>query len=268
MAFKSVDEFADQYGRMTILVYGKYRVGKTTLALRIAQSGELVYMLSVDFGLRAAVFNPGPYRNTLVVSEAGTMGELRKDIRDISTRITQKVAANKDGMKRWIIVDNLSHLQANLLHECRKVAVSGEFNPKIKDAEVRDMVTQADWNINLSLMMEVVNMVMQVPCNVVLLCHEMREKITGLPTPQIAGQAHGRILGAVDVIARLVRDENDNGQLIVRGDDNMVDASGFRGDPNLLNDVEPADLCLLRNKYLVQAREPAQETNNKEKTNG
>lgn len=246
MGFQEVTAFADQFKRVTVCMYGAVRIGKTERLLRLAAAGEYVYIVSADKGFADAVRHPEKYAGHLLVSASDRIGDVRNDIVNLGERIKAKVRGGAPVHNRWICVDTATQMQTNFLTEGRRVRVSGTFNPSVNTDIVRDAVTQTDWGINLAWMSEIITVLMGIPANIVFVCLEDTDKLTGVPTAALSGQTRRHLMGTCDVILRMVRDEGGK-RVFVTNQGSDGDA-GCRGD--VLESKEPADLALIRDKFL------------------
>jgi len=233
--------------RLTMLVYGRSRVGKTTRILEVAEK-DLVWVLSTDNGLSAALRQPGKYTGRLFVSTDKKLSDVRATL--IGFR--RDIEARKETIplqRMWVVIDTLTHLQTHFLNESRKVAVAtkGVANPKVSDLYIRDATTQVDYGIVGSWITEVCEMVLAIPCNIVFICMEKYED--KIATPQLVGSSVEYVKGLCDVISRLVVSEDDSRVLICANNGGPQEV-GFRGEPNLLEAVEPANFRHIRSKYL------------------
>ncbi len=250
MALKKLDQLKGMFNRMTMILYSPPRVGKTTALLKIPESGEWLYMLAADKGIRHAVEHASKYKRMMVSTGTGLL-DVRNTIKDIDGRVRRAIEERgRDPRKIWVAVDTITHLQMYLLNECRTVTVKkggGGRGPRVSDSMVRDAVTQMDYGINLGWMTELVGSLLDIPCNVVFTALERKEDKTHVAYPALVGQSAQKVMGDCDVIARLTSDETGNRSLICANSGTAQ--AGFRGDR--LEEVEPADLVHLRDKFLA-----------------
>jgi len=247
MGFRKFDDVSSQFNNLSMLLYGGYRVGKTELVLKLLDGDEILYYFSVDKGIRTLQFRPDEQRARVLVSTETTYNNLLDDVNDVNNRVLQHTGVKNDGWRRWIVVDTLTHMQSNFLAEGRKVQLSGSGGPRIKTEKQRDYVVQTDWGINQAWMTEIMQTLIRIPCNVIFIALEDRDKNSGLPGPMLQGATLGRSCGACDIIARLVRDGDSDRRLLQTSRGQGIEG-GVRGWE--LGDVEPADLALIRDKFL------------------
>jgi len=228
-------------------MYGAVRIGKTERLLRLAEAGEYVYIVSADKGIVDAVRHPEKYKGHLLVSTSDRIGDVRNDILKLGQRIKEKVKGGAPVHDRWIAIDTATQMQTNFLTEGRRVRVSGTFNPEINEKDVvRDALTQTDWGINLAWMSEIITVLMGIPANVVFVCLEDNDRLTGVPTAALSGQTRRHLMGTCDIILRMVRGEGGKRAFITASGE--AGEAGCRG--NILEATEPADLALIRDKFL------------------
>lgn len=256
-----VRDFADDplAKRVYLVLFGPGKIGKTRAALGlVTEHKQYVFLLSVDGGILYVRQNPGLFKGKLgayVEKGPWTLRSARANLNEVRTRVE---AAAKKGVapeKIWVVLDTVTHLQTALLAEARKVVVNkghGKELAAINDEYEREMVTQVDYQVNLGHMAEIADMLVGMPCNVVVNCLEKaeskgREK-TGVVLPALSGGAYTRILGDADAVLHIETRGSDTDKerffkTFVQGGD-----SGDRSGN--LEAIEPADLKHIQNKML------------------
>ena len=258
MPFITNHEQDPHRGRLTYLIYGWWKTGKTSLLLRMLKehSDQVVYLLSADKGDKQVSLTPRAFP-TLAIARPTTLGEWRADVKEVADRVDRLISQKKRKAHNiWVAVDTISHCQVQLLAESRKLAVSvarsGKGRIESDDEYVRDALTQVDYNVNLGHMAEITNALGRLPCNVVYIALERREKSDeganpkGFATPSLSGQALDKIAGDADVVARLVAD--DAGKRTLHIAPGSMWTAGDR--TGRLSATEPADIWALHQKWL------------------
>ncbi len=246
MGWQQFDDVASDFNRLTMLLYGEFRVGKTELCLKLLEGNEILYYFPIDKGIRTMLYRKQEEKKKMLVSTETSYEGILSDVNSLTNRIIAQTSKKNDGYRRWVIVDTATQMQSNLLSEARKVQTAGTNNPNVQNKQQRAHVTQTDWGINLAWMTQIVQMLIQIPCNIVFITLEAKDHFTGKACPMLQGATAGRLPGSCDIIARLVRDGKKGRVLHCVGNEGMD--GGTRGWE--LDDVEPADLVALRDKFL------------------
>jgi hypothetical protein len=247
----------DPYGgRLVWYIYGKPKVGKTSLVLKMLREhkDQYAFFLSADRGTLQVRSDPEPYKGRLAIAYPNTLKEWRMTVRQLKDKVG-KVAGKVSPRDLWVVIDTVSAMQIQLLMEGRKIAASkGGKDEKrdkvVEDAEyARDMMVQVDWGINLGLMTEIVNEVMTCPANIMFIALEKNEKDQYDRTsiiPAISGQSGTMLTGIADIICRMVIEGGER-KLLCK----VKDGSCFAGDrTDKLLDVETPDLYALSRKAI------------------
>ena len=243
-------------GRIVYLIFGKPKLGKTSLLLRMLKEhqDQTALLISADKGDTQVRLDPGSYQGRLAISRPTTLREWRVCIHEATTRIENAVKKRPPGTV-WCVLDTTTHMQVQLLTESRKLSVmtakSGKGRIEDGDEYTRDLITQVDYNVNLGHMAEITNSLMRLPCNLVFFALERTdtdafERKTSVPS--LSGQSRDKVMGDADVIARLVKDDGEARRLLV------APGSGWTaGDrTGRLAAEEPADLWAMHQKILAK----------------
>lgn len=242
-------EFKLEKQRLSILLFGTPKVGKTRCILELVKRGNYVCLLSTDHGTLEVYRNPSLYQKRLVVSEIYTLNDLRNALVEGKEIVKKLIKANVNPRDVWVCLDTVTHLQIMLLTEARRINLKHpEANEDGRDEYERDMTTQADWGINLGLMSEVANMLNSYPCNILSIALEKEDRISHKPSPAISGQSKDRICGDADLILRMSVDNAKKRKFQT----SVVDGAGDRS--GVLNDTEEPDLIAIRNKIFGEQK--------------
>lgn len=236
-------------GKISFCIYGAEKLGKTTLILKMLKDHPetRVYLVSADNGDTAARLDPAPYQGRLAIARPRSLKMWRDTMKELDAKVKTSIQKNSSH-NVWAVIDHMTAMQGELLTESRKLAVSTgrSGKGKIEDADEysRDLLTQVDYNVNLGHMVEVTNMLLSLPCNVVMFGLEKKGFNDSIISINLSGQGKAKVLGDADVIARLTIGENNTRVLLCQpGDDYQAgDRTGKLGA------VEPADLWALRQK--------------------
>ena len=284
MAFVT-DLAGDPVGNRVVFgLYGRPGTGKTTLFLDLVRCPEGVApkdhtadptsqrlcLFSADKGTLAVTLNPEPYQGRLAISRPDSLRELRKDLREVDMRIARMVDKGTSPRRIWAVVDTTTALQTMLLTEARKIDVTGARKGKggrIEDDYERDMVTPADYTINLTHVAEVVNALLALPCNIGFTFLEKTEKDekrgTSIKVPMMSGQARELVVGHCDVLARVEKPGEGEERLMHVSPSPEFDGKDRTGRLDKVELVERKsglpDLVRLYQKILRKAEAPASE---------
>lgn len=250
MPFEPIESMDCQsYNRLSLLLYGRFRVGKTEAILRVCERGDVVFLLSIDKGIRSAFDRVATLKKRLFVSYADTLLDLRNDIASVEDRIAKAKASGADLRRVWLVVDNITHMQQNFQTESRSINVKNTTNPKVGTGIVRDAMVQLDYGVLNTWTNEIVMRLLRLPCNVVFVALERVDFDTKIAEPSLVGQSRDTIPGLCDVIARMVIGNDTSTRNLICGTQSSSE-TGARGAMGKLNEVELADLSHLRDKYL------------------
>lgn len=236
--------------RLIMLVYGRPKVGKTTLLYKLAEGGAYVYLISTDRGTLAGNLKP---TERIQVTYPGTGKSYLHDLREsiLEVRERASVLSSRVGPEKvWIAVDTVTHMQSQLLVEARTVNIKNPASNANRDEFVRDIMTQVDWGINLTMMAEISEAIRAVPCNVCYIALEKQERDrTDKPIaiPAMSGQSAERYKGDADIIVRMTLD-NDGNRVLLCTPEHGYEAGG-RTDR--LSAIEAPDLEKIRAKVLA-----------------
>jgi hypothetical protein len=254
--FQTLDKVVDEFDRVTILVYGPPRCGKTTMAVKVAESGDIVFVMAYDRGVRAAVERRDKIGKKMRVAFPEGLLETRKLIVWLKKTIDGLVAKGHKASKIWTFVDTVTHAQSLFLTQSRSVQINVAGTvPKVGKEIVRDAITQADFNILHAWMNELVNGVLAIKGNVVFFALEKYDKKIKRTLPSLYGQNAGKVCGDVDVIARMeVAEKGDktakDGRILWVAPNSEWEA-GIRGaGQNAIGETCGPDLLGIRNKIL------------------
>lgn len=235
-----------------MLIYGKPKIGKTSLLLRLVQpwegvlvkdGGPIVFLISADKGTKQIQLDPQKYQGRIKIAYPDTLSDWRRTAAEVFERVSnaRKIKAAKD---IWVCIDTVGHMQNMLLAEARTIEARDarqKKGTKPEDAYLREMTTRVDYGINLCHMGELSNSFLRTPANIVMLAVE-REKADANGRKEhsvsLSGQSHDKIIGDADVFARMVLD-NDKRMFLLRAGSNY-DAGDRTGR---LDNKEPADLA-------------------------
>ena len=256
----------DEYlNRLVFLIYSKPKVGKTTLLTKLLLEHEktAVFLISADKGTKKIQLEAEKYKGRLAISYPDKLKDFRESIAQLTVSVPKTV--EKRGAENvWIFLDTLTAMQAKLMTEARTMDTRENKDKKFKKDEpakaeadeiyIRDLVTRADFNINLTHMVEITNAILRFPCNIVFTALEKQgEDVNKNPyyMPAISGQSKEKIVGDAEVIARLVRGSGENRSLICHSGEGW-DAGDRTGR---LDHTEPADLLAIRKKIFTQPQQ-------------
>ena len=217
---------------------------------------HVVYLMSVDKGNKRISMAAEKYGGRMALDFPTRLKEFRKSINEVAQR-AGAVAAKRGAGKVWVVVDTVTHMQMFLMAEARTFDVKESNKPSGKapsqppgedEIYVRDMTTRADYNINLTHMVELSNQILKIPCNIVFMALEKQFKSekTGNEVTMVAlsGQSKDKILGDSDIIARMV-EGGGGSRVFITAPGNGVEAGDRNGK---LGTSEPADLLKMYNK--------------------
>jgi len=255
------------------LVYGQSKIGKTTLLLDLVdpfigkpvKEGPICYLVSADRGTKRIHLEGTKYEKRIAIAYPLTLHEYRTVVAELEVRI-KKVAKVKSSRDIWVILDTVTHMQDQLLTECRMVDVKNYAPKRAKqkkpedDVYARDATTQVDWNINLTLMCELTNSLLKLPANVLMIALEKEGRDSAGRTtysPALSGQSREKIIGDADVCARMVPHPKDPEKRVFMLRPGKGWVAGDR--TNRLNAIEPARLSHLQKKIFTPEQEPEPE---------
>lgn len=239
-------DFAMEKQRLSVLLFGPPKVGKTRCVLDLVKKKQYVCLISTDHGTLEARRNPSLYKGKLVVSEVYTLNDIRKALSEGKDIVRHLIKAGVNPRDIWACIDTVTHLQILLLEEARRINLKHpETDNKDRDEYERDMTTQVDWGINLGLMSEVANVMNSYPCNIVYIGLEKEDKTTHRASVSMSGQSRDRFCGDVDLILRVARDGKGK-----KFQTSILDGAGDRS--GVLNDFEEPDLVAVRDKIFGQ----------------
>jgi hypothetical protein len=250
MPFITVNDAVSVFDRMTVMLWGTSRIGKTTCLLKAAEQGDVVWHIAADVptGAKAAFEAPHLYGKRLKMSYAAGIREYRGIIEECANEVRALLAKGVPSRKMWVAVDTWTHLQQKFMTESRRVAIKASSNPNIGDDYVRDAVTQQDYGVMNGWSNECIQALLSIPCNIVVV---VQEKMDGpIAIPVLVGQSLETVRGLLDVHCRVIVGQDRSKRQFVCGL-SSASTGGYRGLPGKLNEVEPADLIALRDKYLA-----------------
>jgi len=254
VAFKKISDLKKLYRRISVLLYGKTRIGKTTMLLDIIRNGEILFAISTDKGLMDAMTEAEweKYDENVRVSLSKGIVELRKDLALMHKKIMKMVNGGVPPHEIWFIIDTLTHMQADLLTECRTIAVGkGSGNPTVGGTVLRDAVQQVDYGILFAWMNEIVSGCMNLPCNVVFIALEKTDRdAEPRIQPALTGQSSAKVAGDVQVIAHLEHSGKKGRDRALRVHANGECVAGTRGDKNLFKEYIKPDLLEIRDTLI------------------
>lgn len=235
-------EFIMEKQRLSVLMFGSPKVGKTRCVLDLVKRGNYVCLLTTDHGTLEVYRNPDTYKGRLVVADVYTLNDIRNALTEGKEIVKRLIKVGVNPKDTWVCIDTLTHLQILLLTEARRISLKRpESSTDDRDEYMRDMTTQTDWGINLGLMSEVANMLNSYPCNIVNIALEKEDKVTHRASVAMSGQSRDRFCGDADLILRVCRDKQGK-----KFQTSIMDGAGDRS--GMLGDVEEADLIAIRDK--------------------
>jgi hypothetical protein len=239
--------FSLEKQRLSLLLFGVPKIGKTRVILNIVKQGDYVVLISTDHGTLEVYRNPTLYESRLGVAEVYGLSDMRDALRECKETVQKVIKAGIGANRVWACLDTVTHLQIMLLAEARKISLRNPDSKDTRDEFVRDITTQADWGINLGLMSEVANMLNSYPCNIINVALERENRTTKRPEPSISGQSGDRFKGDADVLIRMVYEKGEGRKFLTSAHEGAGDRSG------VLNEVEEPDLIAIRNKIFGSA---------------
>lgn len=250
-------EFKLEKQRLSVLLFGVPKIGKTRCVLDIVKQDNYVVLLSTDHGTLEVYRNPSEYKGRLVVAEIYTLQNMRTALEEGKEMVKKIIQAGIDPSKIWACIDTVTHLQIMLLSEARKMSLRAPESKADRDEYIRDISTQVDWGINLGLMSECANILNSYPCNVINIALERESHITHRPEPSISGQSRDRFLGDTDLIVRLSYEKATGRKFLTSALDGAGDRSG------VLDEVEEPNLIAIRDKIFGSAEKGKEENANR-----
>lgn len=242
-------DFKMEKQRLSVLLFGTPKVGKTRCILDLVKRGNYVCLMSTDFGTLEVFRNPSLYKGRLVVAGIHTLNEMRQALIEGKDIVRKLIKSNINPKDIWVCIDTLTHLQVMLLMEARRISLKNPNSSEDdRDEYIRDMTTQADWGINLSLMSEVANMINSYPCNIVNIALEREDRTTHKASPAMSGQSKDRFAGDADLILRMICDNKGR-----RFQTSVLDGAGDRS--GVLNESEEPDLIAIRDKIFGEQQQ-------------
>jgi hypothetical protein len=241
--------------RLSVLLFGAPKLGKTRTLLKLVKDGDFVVLISTDHGTLEVYRNPMVYEKRLVVAEVYNLTDMREALEEGKNIVRKVIKAGVPPSKVWAAIDTVTHLQIMLLTEARKISLRNPDAKDDRDEFVRDITTQADWGINLGLMSECANMLNSYPCNVVNVALERESRTTHRPEPALSGQSGARFLGDADLILRMAYEKGQGVKLLTSTHDGAGDRSG------VLDEMEEPDLKVIRNKIFGDAEKGNEDGN-------
>ncbi|MEK6684647.1 MAG: AAA family ATPase [Nitrospirota bacterium] len=234
------DLAADPFRQQFILgIYGRPGCGKTQAILDLAEARHFVYMVSTDRGLMKARLNTKKYQGRLlpiyiIPTPEEAIADVGKNIeapytrllyRRLSTLCTEKIPAllmkGIPADRIWIVVDNATHLQQQLLREGQDEAITTGMEkavqragtPKDKDRGKglsshvqQQLLTTPEWGANQAIMAGISEFLMKVPVNLVWTFHEKNDKDFKdkyRASPAVQGASWSKYVGDLDVLLHL-----------------------------------------------------------------
>ena len=186
---------------LRICLYGKAKIGKTYMLLQAsAQHGIPLYLLSLDKGDTYMRQHREEFPRVMVTYPE-TFGEVKDAISYCFSKAEKLVG--KFGPNGVIVaLDTASHLQSMLMQQQGAAAKSRKVSV---GRDTVELTTQADWGVNLQLMTQVMLLLRDLPCLVVVTALEKSDSGGDKPAacPAISGQSYHRVLGDCDAIVRL-----------------------------------------------------------------
>jgi len=254
-------EFKLEKRRMSVLMFGAPKVGKTRTILELVKRGNYVCLMTTDHGTLEVYRNPTLYKGRLVVAEVYTLNDMRNALVEGKEIVKKLIKNGVSPRDIWACIDTVTHLQIMLLLEARKVSLKRpDSTDDDRDDYVRDMTTQADWGINLGLMAEVSNMLNSYPCNIINIALEREDRTTHRPSPAISGQSQQRLVGDADLILRMAFDPSSGRTFKT----SVLDGAGDRS--GILLDTEQPDLLAIRNKIFGETEMKGQSNDGNQAT--
>lgn len=239
-------EFKLEKQRLSIVLYGPPKIGKTRVLLDLVMGGDYVALMSTDHGTLEIYRNPTKYQGRLIAAEIYNLQDMRKALEEGKATVRKLIQNGVPAHKIWVCIDTLTHLQIMLLTEARRMSLKNPDSKADHDEYVRDITTQTDWGINLGLMSECANMLNSYPCNIINTALEHENHTTHRPEPSLSGQSRDRFLGDADIILRIVCEQNNKRTFHT----SVLDGAGDRS--GVLKEVEELDLMVIRDKIFKQ----------------
>ncbi len=247
-------DFKLEKQRLSMILFGPPKVGKTRAILDLAKRGDYVALISTDHGTLELYRNPSLYKGHLMAAEVYNLIDMRKALEEGKDTVRGLIKKGIPSSKIWAVIDTITHLQIMLLTEARRISIKHpETQDDTRDEYIRDVTTQTDWGINLGLMSECANMLNSYPCNIVCIALEREDRTTGRPGPSISGQSRDRFVGDADLILRLIYDSTSKKRKFCTS---IVDGAGDRS--GVLGTMEELDLIAMRDKIFKTIEQPAE----------
>ncbi len=263
-----VNFHSDPYGsRLVGLIYGRQKIGKTTAALNLIRHGCRLIFFSYDRGVRPAfqqlgfsddeakkmlVFYPGVTADGIRTPDV--VKDTKAELAHAGERAAQMIKKGLSPSKLWLIFDTFSHFQARALSEARRIVIGQQSASRV-DRDVRDAITQVDYNVNLGQMRDVIDIALSIPCNILFICHEKVDReLRDKPRahPNLIGATYGHLVGDVDYCFRMVI---ENGKRVFHTKPEDDEEAGHR--LGHLEAVEPADIWAVYQKMTAIERKEA-----------
>lgn len=253
MTVKVMSNFDDQPLAETVYLhlFGPPKIGKTKMILDLVEKHrDVVLMLSTDRGWRLRVRqNPAIFSKRLYVADVDSLSDIREGLKIMRMK-ADKGVRQLHPSKVWFVMDTITHAQTKLMEEARKINIKNPRADENREEFVRDATTEVDWGVNLGHMGEIANALVGMPCNIIAVSLEKEQSVnrskTGTMIPAISGQSLTRFMGDADAVLRVDRGDTKNDRVLIPYVDG--DLTGDRS--GLLEEVEPGDLAMIRDKML------------------
>jgi hypothetical protein len=246
------DPFA---GRLLMLVYGRQKIGKTSLLLKLVEpwqgkpskEGPIVYLISADRGTKRIHLDGDKYKGRIAIAYPGELREYRRSVAEVHERV-EKMLKKKQPKDIWVAIDTVTHMQILLLTEARTIEVKAQEAKKRKsrdpeNAYVRDALTRVDYNVNLGHMAEITNAILRLKANILFIALEKEARDANdrsFTVPALSGQSKEKILGDADIVARMsISPKDADSRVFLLAPGQGWDAGDRTGR---LDEMEPADL--------------------------
>lgn len=189
---------------LNILIYGEPGAGKTYLAGTAQDSKHTSPILFLDVEGGTVTLRKKPGIDVVRI----------KKIEDV-VDIYNKLAADKSGYYKTVVIDSLSEVQKLDLRFC----MDEEYNKK-PDSIDRDVATLRSWGKSGERMRRIIRAYRDLPMNTIMtsLVASEKDEQTGVVQffPMFPGKLRGEVPGYFDIVGLLQSKEDRNGEVVTR----------------------------------------------------
>lgn len=247
----SMEELESSPGmkRLTVLLFGRNRIGKSTVALDICRSGDIVCLMSSDSGIRAVLTEKSVYAKKLVLSISYDIEEVRTDMNFMLKKAESILKQGWPAHRLWFVLDNVTSMQQSFLVDSRRVSNSKGSAGQTMATVQRDVPQQVDYGILAAWSNEIIDAARRFPWNFVFVATEKYDQDRKMFHPALVGQSYEKLKGECDLLLRMDTHQSDTNRRVLYTSAQGMEV-GCRKSVGQLASVEFADLVKIRDKYL------------------